>query len=317
MKNWRCSTGSRSTGLSIHFGRTVTPGDIEHWDAFVSHAWEDKETFVRPLVEALGRLGVSLWYDEVSLKLGDSLSGSIDRGIAKSRNGIVVVSPAFLQKKWPEAELHALMTRRIEDKLKLLPIWHNVGRAEVAAFSPLLADLVALQTAGRTAQDVALALLAEIRPDLYESKGRSQLEKLATGKAFEELEEELTDLREKVSDLLCPTCEAPLGERITAYDDTDPNQADVDVFECGYVTGGHHPQACPYDPAFPALTEYELRCEEASSSDTWFCRAVPKTAAAKRHYLGGTDGLTEREAKTRLIERYNQGAPSHKRVRLE
>ena len=44
------------------------PGDIEHWDAFVSHAWEDKETFVRPLVEALGRLGVSLWYDEISLK---------------------------------------------------------------------------------------------------------------------------------------------------------------------------------------------------------------------------------------------------------
>ena len=42
------------------------PGDIEHWDAFVSHAWEDKETFVRPLVEALGRLGVSLWYDEIS-----------------------------------------------------------------------------------------------------------------------------------------------------------------------------------------------------------------------------------------------------------
>ena len=97
-------------------------GDTEHWDAFVSHASEDKQTFVRPLVEALGRLVVSLWYDEVSLKLGDSLSGSIDRGIAKSRNGIIVVSPAFLQKNWPEAELHALMTRRIEDKLKLLPI---------------------------------------------------------------------------------------------------------------------------------------------------------------------------------------------------
>lgn len=94
------------------------PEDTEHWDAFVSHASEDKDTFVRPLVEALGRLGVSLWYDEVSLNLGDSLSGSIDRGIAKSRNGIVVVSPAFLQKNWPEAELHALMTRGIEDRFK-------------------------------------------------------------------------------------------------------------------------------------------------------------------------------------------------------
>ena len=292
------------------------PGDIQRWDAFVSHAWEDKETFVRPLVEALGRLGVSLWYDEVSLKLGDSLSGSIDRGIAKSRNGIVVVSPAFLQKKWPEAELHALMTRRIEDKLKLLPIWHNVDRADVAAFSPMMADLVALQTVGRTAQDVALALLAEIRPDLYESKGRSQLKKLATGKAFEELEEELLDLRDKVSDLLCPSCEAPLVERFFSSDDRDPNQVDIDAFDCGHVRGGYHPQACPHDPGFPALAEYELKCE-GSATDTWFCRAVPKTAAARSHYLGATDGPTATEAKNRLIEKYNRTAPREKRVRLE
>lgn len=292
------------------------PEDTEHWDAFVSHAWEDKETFVRPLVEALGRLGVSLWYDEVSLKLGDSLSGSIDRGIAKSRNGIVVVSPAFLQKKWPEAELHALMTRRIEDKLKLLPIWHNVGRAEVAAFSPMLADLVALHTARRTAQDVALALLAQIRPDLYEAKGRSRLEKLATGKAFEELEIQLSDLREKVSELLCPYCEAPLVERIVAYDDEDPNQADVDAFECGHVMGGHHSQACPHDPGFPALSDYELRCEVVGA-DTWFCSAIPKTPAAKRHHLGAKDGPTEREARNRLIESYNRGAPPEKRVQRD
>jgi hypothetical protein len=296
--------------------RTVGTENIEHWDAFVSHAWEDKETFVRPLVEALGRLGVSLWYDEVSLKLGESLSGSIDRGIGKSRNGVVVVSPAFLQKKWPEAELHALMTRRIEGKLKLLPIWHNADKLDVAAFSPLLADLWALPTVGRTAQDVAIALLAEIRPDLYESMGRSQLERLATGEAFEELEKELRDLREKVSDLVCPTCEAPLVERIVARDDTDPNQMDIDVFECGYVRGGYYPQACPSDPTFPALTEYDLRCA-ATASGTWICWAVATTTAAKRHYLSGTDGLTAIEAKTRLIEKYNEGARPEKRVGRE
>ena len=57
---------------------------------------------------------------------------------------------------------------------------------------------VPLQTAGKTAQDIAIALLAELRPDLYDAKGRSELEKLATGKAFEELEDELSSLREKV-----------------------------------------------------------------------------------------------------------------------
>ncbi len=292
------------------------PGDIEHWDAFVSHAWEDKETFVRPLVEALGRLGVSLWYDEISLKLGDSLSGSIDRGIAKSRNRIIVVSPAFLGKKWPEAELHALMTRRVEDKLQLLPIWHGVGRPEVAALSPLLADLVALRTAGRTAQDVAIALLAQIRPDVYEAQGRSRLEGLATGEAFEELEAELSDLREKVGDLLCPYCEAPLVDMFRSYDDSDPNQADIDIFECGHVSGGHDPQACPHDPAFPALTDYELKCE-AAGADTWFCFPIPTTAAAKRHHLGGEGGPTESEARNRLIERYNRGAPPEKQVQRE
>ncbi len=292
---------------------TTMPEDTERWDAFVSHAWEDKETFVRPLVEALGRLGVSLWYDEVSLKLGDSLSGSIDRGIAKSHNGIIVVSPAFLGKKWPEAELHALMTRRVEDKLQLLPIWHGVGRPEVAALSPLLADLVALPTAGRTAQDVALALLAQIRPDVYEAQGRSQLERLATGEAFEELEAELSDLREKVADLLCPNCEAPLVDMFRSYDDSDPSQADVDYFECGHISGGHQPQACPHDPAFPALSDYELDCKEAGA-DRWVCFAKPNTAAARRHRLSAKDGPTEREARNRLIESYNRGAPPDKRV---
>ena len=295
---------------------TTMTEDIERWDAFVSHAWEDKETFVRPLVEALGRLGVSLWYDEVSLKLGDSLSGSIDRGIAKSRNGIIVVSPAFLEKKWPEAELHALMTRRVEDKLQLLPIWHGVGRSEVAAVSPLLADLVALPTAGRTAQDVALALLAQIRPDVYEAQGRSQLERLATGEAFEELEAELSDLREKVGDLLCPYCEAPLVDMFRIYDDSNPDQADIDIFECGHISGGFQPQACPHDPAFPALSDYELNCEEMKA-DRWICFPKPKTAAATRHHLSAKDGPTEREARNRVIEDYNRGAPPEKKVQPE
>ncbi len=226
------------------------------------------------------------------------------------------MSPAFLGKKWPEAELHALMTRRVEDKLQLLPIWHGVGRPEVAALSPLLADLVALRTAGLSAQDVALALLAQIRPDVYEAQVRSQLERLATGEAFEELEAELSDLREKVGDLLCPYCEAPIVDIFRSYDDSDPNQADIDIFECGHISGGHTPQACPHDPAFPALSDYELDCEEVGA-DHWFCFAEPKTAAARRHYLSAKDGPTEREARNRLIEDYNRRAPPEKQVQPE
>jgi hypothetical protein len=103
----------------------------------------------------------------------------------------------------------------------------------------------------------------------------------------------------KVSELLCPTCDAPVVERIVAYEDRDPNQADINAFACGYVRGGYYPQACPHDPGFPALTDYELR-SEAAQPDIWLCFVATKTAAAKRHYLGHAEGSTATEAKIAL-----------------
>jgi hypothetical protein len=96
----------------------------------------------------------------------------------------------------------------------------------------------------------------------------------------------------------------------------DLNQFDIDTFECGHTVGGHYPHACPHDPDFPDLTEYELRCKEAQP-DAWCCFVSPKTTAAKRHYIAGTEGSTATEAKNRVIEKYNRGAPTEKRVQLE
>ena len=75
------------------------------YDAFISHASEDKDSLVRPLAEALRDHHVEVWYDELSLQVGDSLRRSIDRGLAKSRFGVVVLSPAFFAKEWPQWEL--------------------------------------------------------------------------------------------------------------------------------------------------------------------------------------------------------------------
>ena len=104
------------------------------WDLFVSHASEDKDTFVRPLAVTLRSLGISVWYDEFSLRVGDSLSRSIDKGIARSSYGLVVVSRAFIKKAWPEYELRGLVTREIGEGKVILPIWYGVGREEVARF---------------------------------------------------------------------------------------------------------------------------------------------------------------------------------------
>ena len=67
-------------------------------DVFISHASEDKEAFVRPLAEILQQYGVDVWYDEYELKLGDSISASITKGLIECRFDLVVLSPAFLRK---------------------------------------------------------------------------------------------------------------------------------------------------------------------------------------------------------------------------
>jgi hypothetical protein len=80
---------------------------------FVSHASEDKDDFVRPLAQALKRKGLKVWYDEFSLRPGDSLRRSIDRGLAECTAGLVVLSPAFFVKEWPQRELDALFMGEI------------------------------------------------------------------------------------------------------------------------------------------------------------------------------------------------------------
>ena len=116
------------------------------WDVFISHATEDKDAFVRPLALALRAYGLKVWYDEFTLSFGDSLSESIDKGLANSRFGLVVLSQHFIQKKWTRRELKGLTQRDVHEEKIILPIWHNVSWSDVSAFSPPLADIVAIDT---------------------------------------------------------------------------------------------------------------------------------------------------------------------------
>lgn len=110
------------------------------YDVFICHASEDKETFVRPLAEALRSENVAVWYDEFTLKLGDSIRRSLDKGLKQSRFGIVVLSNAFFEKKWPQYELDGLAEREMKgaDKV-ILPIWHGVDHDDIMQYSPSLA----------------------------------------------------------------------------------------------------------------------------------------------------------------------------------
>ena len=116
------------------------------WDVFISHAWEDKESFVRPLAEALIARGLRVWYDEFTITVGDSLRRSIDRGLANSRYGVVVLSPSFFAKEWPQKELDGLAAREVNGEKVILPIWHQVTASQVREYSPILADRMAVST---------------------------------------------------------------------------------------------------------------------------------------------------------------------------
>lgn len=116
------------------------------FDVFISHASEDKVSFVRPLAEALKSHGLRVWFDETELKLGDSLRRSIDLGLARSRYGVVVLSPDFLAKEWPQKELDGLVAREDGDSKVILPLWHNVTRLDISQYSPTLADKLAAPT---------------------------------------------------------------------------------------------------------------------------------------------------------------------------
>jgi hypothetical protein len=115
------------------------------FDVFISHAYGDKETFVRPLAEALIAGNLRPWYDEFTLRPGDSLRRSIDHGLLTSQAGVVVLSPAFFGKRWTNYELDGLVQLATCDHNqvagagsggRLLPVWHEVGADDVARYSP-------------------------------------------------------------------------------------------------------------------------------------------------------------------------------------
>ena len=119
----------------------------KRFDLFISHASEDKDSIARPLYKELTAMGLSVWFDEAVLKLGDSLRRKIDEGLAKCRYGVVILSPSFFKKEWPQKELDGLVARETASGEKaILPVWHAVDQVAVAAYSPTLADRVAAKS---------------------------------------------------------------------------------------------------------------------------------------------------------------------------
>ena len=112
--------------------------------------------------------GLSVWYDDFELKIGNSLRRNIDRGIASSRFGIVVLSKAFFGKGWPNYELDGLVTKSVNGEQVLLPIWYNITKDEVVSYSPSLADKLARNTTTQTVEEIAEEIVEVVRGEPIE-----------------------------------------------------------------------------------------------------------------------------------------------------
>lgn len=116
------------------------------WDAFISHASEDKDDVVLPLAALLISSGLKIWLDKSEIFLGDSLRGKIDEGLACSQFGIVILSHKFFSKGWPKAELDGLFSRELSGEKVILPVWHKISFEEIKGYSPLIAGKLAVNT---------------------------------------------------------------------------------------------------------------------------------------------------------------------------
>ena len=133
-------------------------------DVFLCHAWDDRKGAAKDLHDLLESCGVSVWFSEKDVLLGSPLLREIDKGLAKSRVGIVLVTPALLRRVQGEGiadkELSALLARDL-----LVPIVHDTTYEALREVSPLLGSRSGLNTAEDTMANIAAKLAELVTPE--------------------------------------------------------------------------------------------------------------------------------------------------------
>ncbi|TWG89055.1 TIR domain-containing protein [Luteimonas sp. J16] len=133
--------------------RTAQQPDLR--DVFLCHAWDDRQGSARHLHELLVAAGVKVWFSEKDLGLGVPMMRAIDKGLANSKIGLVLVTPALLERLPKEEsvsdkELSTLLARN-----QLVPIVHNTTYDALRNVSPMLASRSGLDTSEDTLEVVA------------------------------------------------------------------------------------------------------------------------------------------------------------------
>lgn len=144
------SKEAAAIGHRLTFRSLEYMGERNKWEkplAFISHDSRDKKEIAEPLALQLQKWMCPVWFDQYSLKVGDSLRESIEKGLRECPKCILILTPNFLKNNgWTKREYDSIFTRELVEKQRvILPVWHQVTPEDVYAYSPILADRVGAQ----------------------------------------------------------------------------------------------------------------------------------------------------------------------------
>lgn len=138
----------------------------DRYDLFLCHAWDDRRETAKELYDALEHNGVTVWFSEKNVLLGTPLMREIDRGLAKSRAGLVLVTRSFVKRLKAagvaDKELSALLARDL-----LVPVVHGISYEELREESPLLASRSGLDTSEDTMEQIAVKIGELVSTDAF------------------------------------------------------------------------------------------------------------------------------------------------------
>ncbi len=140
------------------------------YDAFISHAVEDKIPIANELCARLEQAGLRIWYSGKELGVGDSIEKTIENGLHRSRYGIVILSPTYLAKNWTIREFYTLLAKEIEEHKVILPVLYNITPDELKQRDLLMADRFAVN-AEQGIDHIVERLVREMRrPKIQKAK---------------------------------------------------------------------------------------------------------------------------------------------------
>lgn len=129
-------------------------------DCFLCHAWDDRQGAARELHDLLEAAGVKVWFSEKDLGLGVPMMRAIDKGLAASKIGLVLVTPALLNRLPKEGVADKELSTLLQGN-RLVPIVHGTTYAALREVSPMLASRSGLDTA-EDSMSVVATKIAEL-----------------------------------------------------------------------------------------------------------------------------------------------------------